>query len=74
MKIYFSSEKKLIQFEKCEYGDVLKIEDERQYWYGMKVIDEEGKNYILDLEEGKLYEDVKNYNIVSVVNCKLVLD
>lgn len=69
-----------LKFEDLKDGDVFLIQNEEYTWYGMKVSEtcqwEENKSYILDMSEGigTLYDDVDMYNIVGLVDLKVVRD
>lgn len=69
-----------LKFEDLKDGDMFLIQGEGYIWYGMKVSEtcqwEENKSYILDMSEGigTLYDDVDMYNIVSLVDLKVVRD
>ena len=67
-----------LKFEDLKDGDVFLIQGEGYIWYGMKVSEtcewEENKSYILDMSEcvGTLYDDVDMYNIVELIDLKIV--
>ena len=69
-----------LKFEDLKDGDVFLIQGEGYTWYGMKVSEtcgwEENKSYILDMSEcvGTLYDDVDMYNIIGLVDVKVVVD
>lgn len=69
-----------LKFEDLKDGDVFLIQGEGYIWYGMKVSEtcqwEENKSYILDMSDGigTLYDDVDMYNIVGLVDLKVVRD
>ena len=69
-----------LKFEDLKDGDVFLIQGEDYIWYGMKVSEtcgwEENKSYILDMSEcvGTLYDDVDMYNIIGLVDVKVVVD
>lgn len=69
-----------LKFEELKDGDVFLIQGEGYIWYGMKVSEtcqwEENKSYILDMSDGMgtLYDDVDMYNIVGLVDLKVVRD
>jgi hypothetical protein len=69
-----------LKFEDLKDGDVFLIQREDYIWYGMKVSEtcgwEENKSYILDMSEcvGTLYDDVDMYDIIGLVDVKVVVD
>ena len=71
---------KYLKFEDLKDGDVFLIQGEDYTWYGMKVSEtcgwEENKSYILDMSEcvGALYDDVDVYDIIGLVDVKVVVD
>lgn len=71
---------KYLKFEDLKDGDVFLIQGEGYIWYGMKVSEtcqwEENKSYILDMSKcvGTLYDDVDMYNIIGLVDVKVVVD
>lgn len=69
-----------LKFEDLKDGDVFLIQGEGYTWYGMKVSEtcewEENKSYILDMSKcvGTLYDDVDMYDIIGLVDVKVVVD
>ena len=69
-----------IKFEDLPLGSTFVVKSGEEEWIGMKVasaIDwEEHSYYILDLSDecGSLYEDVDMYNIVRLIDLKVVED
>ena len=68
-----------INFDDLELGSTFRIKTEDYEWYGMKVCCDVGDvpiYYIMDMSDdvGKLYDDVDKYNIVALVDLKVVRD
>ena len=66
-----------INFDDLSIGDTFRIKTEDYEWYGMKVccdVGDEPIYYIMDMSDeiGKLYTDVYGYNIVELVDLKIV--
>ena len=66
-----------LNFDDLEIGETFRIKMEDYEWYGMKVccdVEDEPIYYIMDMSDdiGKLYDDVDKYNIVELVDLKIV--
>ena len=66
-----------LNFEDLETGDTFRIKADGYEWYGMKVCCDVGYEpiyYIMDMSDeiGKLYDDVDKYNIVELVDLRIV--
>ena len=66
-------------FDLLPMGETFLIKNDDIEWYGMKVCYSCGAEpiyYIMDMsdEVGKLYSDVDMYNIVDIVNLKVIED
>ena len=66
-----------LNFNDLDIGDTFRIKTEDYEWYGMKVcydVGDEPIYYIMDMSDdvGKLYDDVDKYNIVELVDLKIV--
>ena len=67
----------LLNFDDLELGSTFRIKTEDYEWYGMKVCCDVGDvpiYYIMDMSDeiGKLYDDVDKYNIVELVDLRIV--
>ena len=67
-------EKEYLKFDDLENGDTFLVEGEGDAWYGMKVSLDSTTSYILDISDciGELYSDIYAYNIVELVDLKIV--
>ena len=69
-----------INFDDLSIGETFVINTDGCEWIGMKVKEgaehEDYDEYIMDIsdEVGKLYSDVDMYNIVDIVNLKVIED
>lgn len=68
-----------IKFDDLNVCDTFRIKTEDYEWYGMKVCWDVGDvpiYYIMDISDeiGTLYDDVDKYNIVELVDLKIVRD
>ena len=75
-----NKQKNKINFDDLSIGETFVIDTDGCEWIGMKVKEgaehEDYDEYIMDMsdEVGKLYSDVDMYNIVDIVNLKVVED
>lgn len=68
-----------INFSDLDIRETFLIKTDDYEWYGMKVccdVGDEPIYYIIDMSDeiGKLYDDVDGYNIVELVDLKVVRD
>ena len=69
-----------IKFDDLSIGETFVIDTDGCEWIGMKVKEgaeyEDYDEYIMDMsdEVGRLYSDVDMYNIIDIVNLKVVKD
>ena len=67
-----------INFDDLSTGDTFVIDSDGYEWIGMKVKEgadhEDYDEYIMDMSDdiGRLYSDVDKYNIVRLINLKVV--
>ena len=67
-----------INFDDLSTGDTFVIDSDGYEWVGMKVKEgadhEDYDEYIMDMSDdiGRLYSDVDKYNIVRLINLKVV--
>ena len=67
-----------INFDDLSTGDTFVIDSDGYKWVGMKVKEgadhEDYDEYIMDMSDdiGRLYSDVDKYNIIRLINLKVV--
>lgn len=55
-------------WDEIEYGDVCEfISKDGCEFLGMKVDSSLGKDFLLDINDSKIYTDIKNYQIVRII-------
>ena len=65
-----------LKWEDLNYGDVF-IDDDNDIYMKVGFICDGGDikvDYLLDLQSGELFDDIKTYRVKELVNCKLVRD
>ena len=65
-----------LKWEDLNYGDVF-IDDDNDIYMKVGFICDGGDikvDYLLDLQSGELFDDIENYRVKELVDCKLVRD
>ena len=63
-----------LKWEDLNYGDVF-IDDDNDIYMKVGFICDGGDikvDYLLDLQSGELFDDIENYRVKELVDCKLV--
>lgn len=78
MNVKTKLKKKTFSINDCNNGDVVILDDGYDnFWYALVGSNEDGERYeekyFVDIEDGSLYRDVENYNILKIYNGKDVI-